>query len=107
MEGNTTTPEDFSSIACLDFLADLEDPRIDRHKLYPLNEILLTTLCAQICDAKSWEISQDFGEAKIDFLKKYLPFENGVPSHDTFARVFSLLDPKQFKSCFTNWVKAL
>lgn len=102
-----TITEDYSSIAFLDFFADLEDPRINRHKLYPLNEILFTTLCAQVCDAKSWEDIQDFGEAKIDFLKKYLPYENGIPSHDTFARVFSLIDPKQFKSCFTNWVKTL
>jgi len=101
------TVEDFSTIAFLDYFSDIEDPRIDRHKLYPLDEIFLTTLCAKICDADSWEDIQDFGEAKIDFLKQYLPYEKGIPSHDTFARVFSLLDPKQFKDCFTSWVKDL
>jgi hypothetical protein len=50
-----TATEDYRSIAFLDFFADLEDPRIDRHKLYSIDEILLTTLCAYICDAKSWE----------------------------------------------------
>lgn len=102
-----TVTEDFSSIAFLDFFTELEDPRLERHKLYPLNEILLTTLCAKICDAESWEDIQDFGEAKIEFLRKYLPYENGIPSHDTFARVFSLLDPKQFKTCFVEWMKEI
>ena len=102
-----TITEDFSSIAFLDFFTELEDPRLERHKLYPLNEILLTTLCAKICDAESWEDIQDFGEAKIEFLRKYLPYKNGVPSHDTFARVFSLLDPKQFKTCFVDWMRGL
>lgn len=102
-----TAEEDISSIAFLDYFSDIEDPRLDRHKLYPLNEIFLTTLCAKICDADSWEDIQDFGEAKIEFLQRYLPYANGIPSHDTFARVFSLLDPKQFKSCFINWVKEI
>lgn len=102
-----SSTEDFSSIAFLDFFSEVEDPRLDRHKLYPLNEILLTTLCAKICDAESWEDIQDFGEAKLEFLKKYLPYKNGIPSHDTFARVFSLLDPKQFKACFIEWMKGL
>ncbi|QVL55635.1 MAG: ISAs1 family transposase [Simkaniaceae bacterium] len=99
--------EDFSSIAFLDFFTELEDPRLERRKLYPLDEILLTTLCAKICDAESWEDIQDFGEAKIGFLRKYLAYKNGIPSHDTFARVFSLLDPKQFKTCFIEWMRGL
>jgi predicted transposase YbfD/YdcC len=97
--------EDFSTIAFLNYFSDIEDPRLDRHKLYPLNEIFLTTLCAKICDAESWEDIQDFGEAKLEFLRNYLPYENGIPSHDTLARVFSLIDPKQFKNCFVNWVE--
>ena len=100
-----TATESFNSLSFLDFFTDLEDPRIERHKLYPLNELLLTTLCAKICDAQSWEDIQDFGEARIEFLRKYLPYKNGIPSHDTLARVFSLIDPKQFKACFASWVK--
>ncbi|NGX33955.1 MAG: hypothetical protein K1060chlam1_00299 [Candidatus Anoxychlamydiales bacterium] len=102
-----TALEDFSTITFLDYFSHIEDPRIDRHKLYPLNEIFLTTLCAKICGAESWEDIEDFGRAKINFLKNYLPFEYGIPSHDTFARVFSLIDPKQFKQCFIDWVKSL
>lgn len=102
-----TATEDYRSIAFLDFFADLEDPRIDRHKLYPLDEVLLTTLCAYICDAKSWEDIQEFGETRLDFLKKYLPYKNGIPSHDTFSRVFSLMNPQEFKQCFVRWVQTL
>ena len=102
-----TALEDFSTITFLDYFSRIEDPRIDRHKLYPLNEIFLTTLCAKICGAESWEDIEDFGRAKINFLRNYLSFEYGIPSHDTFARVFSLIEPKQFKQCFIDWVKSL
>lgn len=102
-----TAAEDYRSIAFLDFFSELEDPRIDRHKLYPLDEILLTTLCAYICDGQSWEDIQEYGETRLEFLKRYLPYKNGIPSHDTFARVFSLIDPKSFKECFMEWVQAL
>lgn len=101
------TSEDYKSIAFLDFFAELEDPRIERHKIYPLDEILLTTLCAYICDAKSWEDLEEFGETRLDFLRTYLPYKNGIPSHDTFARVFSLINPGQFKQCFMSWVQTL
>lgn len=103
----TVANEDFQTLSFFDFFADLEDPRINRHKLYPLDEILFTTLCAYICDAQSWEDIEDFGHAKIHFLKTYFPYKNGIPSHDTFRRVFSLLDPKQFKICFSNWMQGL
>jgi len=99
--------EDFTTIAFLEYFSEIEDPRIERQKLYSFDEIFLTTLCAKICGAESWEDMEDFGEAKIGFLKQYLPYKNGTPSHDTFARVFSLIDPKQFKECFNLWTKEL
>ncbi len=102
-----STVEDFSKTCFLNFFSEIEDPRIERHKLYPLDEIFLTTLCSSICGAESWEDIEDFGKAKLYFLKHYLPFENGTPSHDTFARVFSLIDPKEFKECFLKWVESL
>ena len=64
--------ENFSSIAFLDFFTELEDPRLERHKLYPLHEILLTTLCAKICDAESWEDIQDYCKANLAFFEKHL-----------------------------------
>jgi len=97
----------FESVDFLDYFAELKDPRIDRHKLYPLDEILFATLCGVICGAEGWEDLELFCKSKIDFLKKYLPFEKGIPSHDTFSRVYSLLNPKQFKEGFMKWVCSL
>jgi predicted transposase YbfD/YdcC len=84
----------------------LKDPRIKRKKLYPLLEILFVVLCGTICGAESWRDFVLFGKEKIDFLRQYFPFANGIPSKDTFARLFAVLDPETFKSCFIEWVKS-
>lgn len=84
----------------------LEDPRIDRKKLYPLAEILLIVLCGSICGAQSWRDFVTFGEEKLDYLQRFLPFEYGIPSKNTFARVLSALDPATFKTCFIDWVQS-
>ena len=84
----------------------LEDPRIDRKKLYPLSEILLVVLCGSICGAQSWRDFVTFGEAKVDYLKRFSPFKNGIPSKNTFARVLSILDPESFRRCFIQWVQS-
>ena len=88
------------------YFDDLEDPRIDRKKLYPLTEILFIVLCGSICGAQSWRDFVTFGEEKHDYLKRFLPFDNGIPSKNTFARVFSSLDPESFKRCFITWVQS-
>jgi len=84
----------------------LEDPRMDRKKLYPLPEILLVVLCGSICGAQSWRDFVTFGEEKLDYFRRFLPFKNGIPSKNTFARVLSSLDPKLFKQCFIAWVQS-
>lgn len=84
----------------------LEDPRIDRKKLYPLSEILLVVLCGSICGAQSWRDFVIFGGEKIDYLRRFLPFEHGIPSKNTFARVLSSVDPNMFKECFISWVQS-
>jgi predicted transposase YbfD/YdcC len=96
-----------AEISFLDFFQDLEDPRIDRKKLYSMEEILLTTLCAVIAGAEGWQDVEAFGLAKECFLKKYLPFENGIPSDDTFRRFFRAIDPKNFQNKFIAWVESL
>lgn len=85
----------------------LKDPRIERKKLYPLTEVLFIVVSGSICGAESWRDFVLFGKAKIDFLRQYYPFTNGVPCKDTFARLFSALDPEKFKACFIEWVKSL
>lgn len=84
----------------------LEDPRIDRKKLYPLPEILFVVICASICGAQSWRDFVTFGEEKLDYLRRFLPFDNGIPSKNTYARVFSILNPDEFKKCFISWVQS-
>lgn len=86
----------------------LIDPRIDNHnKLHNLHDILVITILATICGADNWVDINEFGEAKYDWLATFLELPNGVPSHDTFGRVFSMLDPDQFESCFCDWIQSL
>lgn len=89
----------------LDYFEDLEDHRLDRKKFYPINEILLTTLLSIICGADSWNDIELFGKAKIDYLRRHLPYANGVPSDDTFRRFFRRINPEEFRSRFVQWMK--
>src|SRR3954468_16693060 len=84
--------------------ADLPDPRIDRTKKHSLGDILVIALCAVIAGADSWEEGETFGEARADWLKTFLALPNGIPSHDTFYRVFSRLDPQVFGKCVADWM---
>lgn len=89
------------------YFGQLKDPRIDRKKLYPLVEILFVVLCGSICGAESWRDFVLFGKSKLEFLRLYYEFKNGIPSKNTFARVFAALDPEAFKHQFVDWVKSL
>jgi predicted transposase YbfD/YdcC len=85
----------------------IEDPRIERTKEHSLIDILVVALCAMLCGAEGFVDFEEFGNAKIAFLRSFLDLSNGVPSHDTFRRVFALLDPAQFAECFRNWTESL
>jgi predicted transposase YbfD/YdcC len=87
--------------------ADVPDPRIDRTKLHALPDILLITLCAVIVGAESWESVATFGKSKQDWLKRFVPLTNGIPSPDTFERVFARLNPKAFQACVVAWLTAV
>lgn len=95
------------SLSFLDYFKEIEDPRIDRKKLYPLEELLLVSICGLICGAEGWKDLELFGKLKINFLRKILPFKNGIPTDDTFRRLLRCLDPEQFKISFMNWVRAI
>jgi predicted transposase YbfD/YdcC len=95
------------SIAVIEYFEDLPDPRQQAKVLYPLSELILTTLCAIICGADSYVEIEKFGNAKIDFLRRFLPFKNGIPCHDTFGIVFSNIDAKYFNKIFIEWVKSI
>jgi len=80
---------------------------MDRTKLHALSDILVITICAVICGADEWTEIELFGKSKRKWFKTFLALPNGIPSHDTFGRVFSLLDPMQLEQCFQRWMGAL
>jgi len=86
---------------------DLQDPRIDRTKRHKLLDIVVIAICGVICGADDWVSIEEFGNAKLDWFRQFLELPNGIPSHDTFGRVFGKLDPDQFHTCFTNWILAV
>lgn len=85
----------------------LEDPRLDRQKLHQLLDIIAIAICAVICGAETWVDIANFGKAREAWFKKFLELPNGIPSHDTFGRVFSLLNAAAFEACFFEWVQAV
>ena len=75
---------------------NVTDPRVNRGVNYPLLEMVFVALCGAICDCNSWVDIATFGEAKLAWFRKFLPFEQGIPSHDTFTEVFARLDSLEF-----------
>ena len=90
----------------IDFFSSIPDHRINRRKLHPVNEILLLTFCGVLAGCDGWDDLEFFGKTKLDSLRKYLAFENGVPSDDTLRRFFRVLDPAVFEACFMKWVRS-
>lgn len=92
-----------TSPSLVDDFADLDDPRSG--PIYPIEEILFLTVCAVICGADSFVAVEQFGQARLGWLRRFLPFENGIPSHDTIGRLFGGLAPEQFERCFMAWTR--
>ena len=87
--------------------ATLSDPRVNRTKKHKLLDIIIIAICAVICGADGWVAVEAFGHAKHDWLATFLQLPYGIPSHNTFGRVFGVLDSKQFERCFFNWIAAV
>ena len=96
----------FSS-AILDHFSALSDPREGWRVMYPLPEILLLVLCATLCGMDDFVETKLWGEQRLGFLRRFLPYERGIPAHDTLNDVINALDPELFKACFASWVEAL
>ena len=87
--------------------AGLADPRATRRCDHRLIDILAIAVCAVIACAESWEDIELYGRSKRAWLETFLELPNGIPSHDTFRRVFMLLDPDAFEACFATWAQSL
>ena len=91
----------------LDHFADVEDPRVEYLIEHKLIDILAIGLCAVIAGADNWTEVEQFGQEKASWFKQFLELGAGIPSHDTFGRVFGQIEPEQFQSSFLNWVRAV
>jgi predicted transposase YbfD/YdcC len=89
------------------YFGNLTDPRVDRTKRHKLLDIIVITICGVICGADDWVNIEMFGKAKLEWLKTFLELPNGIPSHDTFGRVFAALNPQEFENSFMEWVRAI
>jgi predicted transposase YbfD/YdcC len=85
----------------------VQDPRIDRSKEHKLIDIISIAICAVICGAEGWVDIENFGKSKETWLKSFLELPNGIPSHDTFGRVFSLIEPEEFQESFQSWIESI
>jgi len=92
-----------SLVACLSIVEDVRD----LNRRHSLLSILVIAVCCMICGGETYNDMEDFGEANEDWFRTFLDLENGIPSHDTFNRVFASLDPLRFRECFLKWTKGL
>jgi predicted transposase YbfD/YdcC len=91
----------------LEHFQHLEDPRAEHLLEHQLLDIIGLTICAVICGADSWIDIENYGRAKQEWLSGFLRLPNGIPSHDTIARLFAALNPSALQECFLSWVQAL
>ena len=87
--------------------ATLEDPRVEHLITHNLSEIVLIAIWAVICGAETWTDIELFGYERQEWLEQFLELKHGIPSHDTFGRVFGRIDTDQFRLCFASWVQAV
>lgn len=100
---------DISSIqqSLVEHFADIKDPRVERTKKHQLRDILVIAILAVIAGAQGWEDIENYGISKQQWLEEFLELPNGIPSDDTFRRVFEFIEPEALNRCFLSWVDTL
>lgn len=86
---------------------DLTDRRTDINKRHKLIDIVTISICAVLCGADTWDEIEEFGDSRHEWLHSFLELPHGIPSHDTFNRVFCLLCPEEFRRCFLGWIRTV
>lgn len=109
---NQRKPTEVASIECIQqslvkHFGDIEDPRVERTKKHQLTDILVIAILAIIAGAQGWEDIENYGISKQQWLEEFLALPNGIPSDDTFRRVFEFIEPEALNRCFLSWVKTL
>lgn len=98
--------EKATGLSIMDCFASLPDPRMKKKTKHNLFDMITITICAVISGADEWTEVEEYGKAKYDWLKTFLELPNGIPSHDTFGRVFSLISTEELEKCFQKWVQS-
>jgi len=104
---NTQPDSTSQKLSLIEHFKSLTDPRVNRTKEHELIDIMVIAICTLLCAGEGFNDMEDFGNAKEGWFKTFLALRNGIPSHDTFNRVFAAIDPQQFLQCFLRWTQTL
>lgn len=106
MQTNCLVPSTLD-LSIISHFESLPEPRQSGKVAHKLIDVIIITICAVICGADNWVEVAEFGKEREKWLRKFLELPNGIPSHDTFGRVFSVISSVEFQKCFSSWIKAV